>query len=58
MAVLAFVEVIAYHDIPSDLSQPSFVSILWGVAGLKILDIRGCLVVGLGRGGIVGWGVG
>jgi len=58
LAVPAFVEVIAYYGIPSGLSQPSFVSILWGVAGLEILDIGGGLVVGLGRGGIAGWGVG
>ena len=53
-----FVEVIAYHGISGGLSQPSFVSILWGVAGLEILHIGGGPVVGLGRGGIVGWGMG
>jgi len=58
LAVPAFVEVIAYQGISGGLSQPSFVSILWGVVGLEILDIGGCRVVGLGRGGIVGWGVG
>jgi len=58
LAVSMFVEVIAYHGIPGGLSQPSFVSILWGVAGLEILDIGGGPIVGLGRGGIVRWGVG
>ena len=27
----------------------------WGVAGLEVLDIGGGPVVGLGKGGIVGW---
>jgi len=54
LAISAFVEVIAYHGISGGFSQPTFVSILWGVAGLEILDIRGGPVVGLGRGGIVG----
>ena len=58
MAVPAFVEVIAYHGISGGLSQPRFVSISWGVAGLEILDIGGGPVVRLGTGGIVGWGVG
>jgi len=58
LAVSAFVEVIAYHGIFGGLSQPSFVSILWGVVGLEILDIGGGPVVGLGRGDIVDWGVG
>jgi len=58
LAISTFVEVIAYHGISGGLSQPSFVSILWGVAGFEILDIRGGPVVGLGRGDVVGWGVG
>jgi len=58
LAVSAFVDVIAYHGISGGLSQPSFVSILWGVAGLEILDIRGGPVVGLGKGDVVDWGVG
>jgi len=58
LTISVFIEVIAYHGISGGLAQPCFVSILWGVAGLEILDIRGRLVVGLGRGDIVGWGVG
>jgi len=58
LAISAFVEVIAYHGISGGLSQPSFVSILWGVTGLEILDIRGGPVVGLGMGHVVGRGVG
>jgi len=58
LGVSAFLEVIAYHGIPGGLSQPSFVSILGWVAGLEVLDIRGGPIVGLGRGGIVGWEVG
>jgi len=55
LAVPAFVEVITYNGILGGLSQPSFVNILWGVADLEILDIGGGPIVGLGRGGIVGW---
>jgi len=58
LAVSAFVEVIVYHGIPGGFSHPRFVSILRGVAGLEILDIGDNPVVGLGRGGIVGWVVG
>jgi len=58
LAVSAFVEVIAYHGIPGSFSQPSFVSILGWVASLKVLDIGGGPIVGVGRGGIVDWGVG
>jgi len=58
LAISAFIEVIAYHGVSGGLSQPSFVSTLWGAAGLEILDIRDGPVVGLGRGDVVGWGVG
>ena len=33
LAISTFVEVIAYHGISGGFSQPSFVSILWGVVG-------------------------
>jgi len=58
LAVPAFVKVIAYHGVPGGLSQPSFVRILWGLAGLYVLNIGGGPVVVLGKGSIVGWGVG
>ena len=58
LAISAFVKVIAYHGISGGLSQPSFVSILWRVVGLEILDIRGGPVVGLGMGEVVSWGMG
>jgi len=50
LAISAFVKIIAYQGISGGLSQPSFVSIWWGVAGLEILDIRSGPVVGLGMG--------
>jgi len=58
LVISAFVEVITYHGIPGGLSHPSFVGILREVTGLEILDIGGSPVVGLERGGIVGWVVG
>jgi len=58
LAISAFVKIITYRGIFGGLSQPSFVSIWWGVVGLEILDIRGGPVVGLGMGEVVGWGVG
>jgi len=58
LAVSAFVEVIAYHGVPGGLSQPSFVRILEGVAVFEVLDIGGGLVMALGGGDVVNWGVG
>jgi len=58
LAISSFVKIIAYHGISGGLSQPSFVRIWWGVAGLEILDIRGGPIVGLGVGEVVGWGMG
>jgi len=50
LAISTFVKIIAYHGISGGLSQPSFVSIWWGVASSEILDIRSGPVVGLGMG--------
>jgi len=46
LALSAFVKIIAYYGIPGGLSQPSFVSIWWGVTDLEILDIKSGPVVG------------
>jgi len=58
LAISALVKIITYHGISGGLSQPSFFSIRWRVAGLEILDIRSGPIVGLGIGWVVGWGVG
>ena len=50
LAISTFVKIIAYHGISSGLSQPSFVNIWWGIAGLEILDIRSGPIMGLGMG--------
>ena len=58
LVVPAFVKVIAYHGIPGGLSKPSFVRILWGVAGFEVLDIGGGLVMAFGGVDVVIWDVG
>jgi len=58
LAIPAFVEVIAYHGVPSGLNQPSFVCVLRGVAGFEVLDVGGGPVMALGGVDVVGWGVG